>query len=159
MDDIVGKLLPVRVNDRNIRSFEVDREERQAFVYKDNDGTYTVTGILAVDKKKNVLKLARPLHRCIERHESDVFQFAEAAQLVLPELEDLRLFRKYYKRCLHFAPQAAPPRAATLPLNETAAALPHAETAADAKTLPLAETAAVLPHAEKSAELPRGEAH
>ncbi len=100
VDDIVGKLLPVRVSDRNIRSFEVGRVERQAFVYKDNDGTYTVTGILAVDKKKNVLKLARPLHRCIERHESDVFQFAEAAELVLPELEDLRLFRKYYKRCL-----------------------------------------------------------
>ena len=152
MDDIVGKLLPVRVSDRNIRSFEVGREERQAFVYKDNDGTYTVTGILAVDKKKNVLKLARPLHRCIERHESDVFQFAEAAELVLPELEDLRLFRKYYKRCLHFATRplvgpTAPPRAETLPRAETAA------------VLPLAETAAELPRAEKAAELPRGEAH
>ena len=162
MDDIVGKLLPVRVNDRNIRSFEVDREERQAFVYKDNDGTYTVTGILAVDKKKNVLKLARPLHRCIERHESDVFQFAEAAELVLPELEDLRLFRKYYKRCLHFAVPTAPKRAETLPLAEKAAALPLAETAA---ALPLAETAAALPlaetlpRAETAAELPRGEAH
>ncbi len=62
------------------------------------------------------------------------------------ELEDLRLFRKYYKRCLHFADPAAPPRAETLPL---------AETAADAKTaaaLPRAETAAVLPLAETAAD-------
>ena len=144
VDDIVGKLLPVRVSDRNIRSFEVGREERQAFVYKDNDGTYTVTGILAVDKKKNVLKLARPLHRCIERHESDVFQFAEAAELVLPELEDLRLFRKYYKRCLHFATRPLAARAETLPLSEKAAVLPLAETLPHAETLPRAET---LPHA------------
>jgi hypothetical protein len=103
-----------------------------------------------VDKKKNVLKLARPLHRCIERHESDVFQFAEAAELVLPELEDLRLFRKYYKRCLHFAtrPLVGPTaRAETLPPAEKVAELPHAETAAE------------LPPAEKAAELPRGEAH
>ena len=108
MDDIIGDLLPVHANDRNIRSFEVDREERQAFVYKGRDGTYTVTGILAVDKKKKVLKLARPLHRCIEKHECDVFQFAEAAELVLPEMEDLRLFRKYYKHCLHFADPTVP---------------------------------------------------
>ena len=150
VDDIVGKLLPVRVSDRNILSFEVGREERQAFVYKDNDGTYTVTGILAVDKKKNVLKLARPLHRCIERHESDVFQFAEAAELVLPELEDLRLFRKYYKRCLHFATRPLAARAETLPLSE------NATRRVAAAVLPLAET---LPPAEKAAELPRGEAH
>ena len=57
VDDIVGELLPVHTTDRNIRSFEVNREERQAFVYKGMDGTYTVTGILAVDKKKKVLKL------------------------------------------------------------------------------------------------------
>ena len=148
MDDIVGKLLPVRVSDRNIRSFEVGREEKQAFVYKDNDGTYTVTGILAVDKKKNVLKLARPLHRCIERHESDVFQFAEAAELVLPELEDLRLFRKYYKRCLHFADPTSPPRAETL-----------TEKAADAKTAAALPPAETLPREETSAELPHVEAH
>ncbi len=61
VDDIVGDLLPVHVSDRNIRSFEVNREERQAFVYKGKNGTYTVSGILAVDKKKKVLKLARPL--------------------------------------------------------------------------------------------------
>ena len=103
VDDIIGDLLPVHANDRSISTFEVNREERRAFVYKDKDGTYTVTGILAIDKKKKVLKLARPLHRCIEKHEEDVFQFAEAAELVLPEMEDLRLFRKYYKHCLHFA--------------------------------------------------------
>ena len=108
VDDIIGDLLPVHANDRSIRSFEVNREERRAFVYKDKDGTFTVTGILAVDKKKKVLKLARPLHRCIEKHEEDVFQFAEAAELVLPELEDLRLFRKYYKHCLHFAALVGP---------------------------------------------------
>jgi hypothetical protein len=103
VDDIVGALLPVHANDRNIRSFEVDREERQAFVYKGRDGTYTVTGILAVDKKKKVLKLARPRCRCVEKHESVVFQFAEAAELLLTEVDDLRLFRKYYRHCLHFA--------------------------------------------------------
>ena len=108
VDDIVGDLLPVHVNDRSIRSFEVNRDERQAFVYKDKDGTYTVTGILAVDKKKKVLKLARPHCRCIEKHESVVFQFVEAAELVLPELEDLKLFRKYYRHCLHFADPTAP---------------------------------------------------
>ena len=112
MDDIVGDLVPVHVNDRSIRSFEVNRDERQAFVYKDKDGTYTVTGILAVDKKKKVLKLARPHCRCIEKHESVVFQFVEAAELVLPELEDLKLFRKYYRHCLHFADPTVP----TLPL-------------------------------------------
>ena len=118
VDDIIGDLLPVHANDRSIRSFEVNRDERQAFVYKDKDGTYTVTGILAVDKKKKVLKLARPHCRCIEKHESVVFQFVEAAELVLPELEDLRLFRKYYRHCLHFADPtvpAAPPRTETLP--------------------------------------------
>ena len=111
VDDIVGRpwaVLPVHANDRSIRSFEVNRDERQAFVYKDKDGTYTVTGILAVDKKKKVLKLARPHCRCIEKHESVVFQFVEAAELVLPELEDLKLFRKYYRHCLHFADPTVP---------------------------------------------------
>ena len=128
VDDIIGDLLPVRTNDRNIRTFEVNCDERRAFVYKDKDGTYTVTGILAVDKKKKVLKLARPLHRCIEKHERDVFQFAEAAELVLPELEDLRLFRKYYRHCLHFGDPtpacggpAAPPREASPNREESAA--------------------------------------
>ena len=115
VDDIVGDLLPVHANDLSIRSFEVNRDERQAFVYKDKDGTYTVTGILAVDKKKKVLKLARPHCRCIEKHESVVFQFVEAAELVLPELEDLKLFRKYYRHCLHFADPTVP----TLPQAET----------------------------------------
>ena len=91
VDDIVGDLLPVHVSDRNIRSFEVNREERQAFVYKGKNGTYTVSGILAVDKKKKVLKLARPLRRCVEKHESEVFQFAEGAELILPGPEDLSL--------------------------------------------------------------------
>ena len=138
VDDIVGKLLPVRVNDRNIRSFEVNREERQAFVYKGKNGTYTVSGILAVDKKKKVLKLARPRCRCVEKHESEVFQFAEGAELILPDPEDLTLFRKYYRHCIHFA---APPRAETVPQREAApqraettlqceAALPRVETAA-----------------------------
>jgi hypothetical protein len=102
VDEIAGNLLPVHANDRNIRSFEVNQEERQAFVYKDRNGSYTVTGILAVDRKEKVLKLARPLHRCIQKHESAIFQFAEPVQLVLPELEDLRLFRKYYRHCPHF---------------------------------------------------------
>ena len=50
-----------------------------------------------------------------ERH---VAEFVEATELVLPELEDLRLFRKYYRHCLHFADPtvpAAPPRTETLP--------------------------------------------
>ncbi len=105
----------------------MNREERQAFVYKDKDGTFTVTGILAVDKKKKVLKLERPLRRCVKKHESDVVQFAEAAKLVLPYLEDLKLFRKYYRHCPHYGDPAAP---AVLPLAETAAELPREETAA-----------------------------
>ena len=136
VDDIIGDLLPVRVNDRNIRSFEVNCEERQAFVYKDASGGYTVTGILAVDKKNKVLRLARPLHCCIEKHEDDVFQFAEAAELVLPELEDLKLFRKYYSHCRHFDDPTAP--RAVLQQDETrfaareaAAVLQHDETAAE----------------------------
>jgi hypothetical protein len=64
-------------------------EERQAFVYKGKNGTYT-----AVDKKKKVLKLARPLRRCVEKHESEVFQFAEGAELILPGPEDLSLKSK-----------------------------------------------------------------
>ena len=44
-----------------------------------------------------------------ERH---VAEFVEAAELVLPELEDLKLFRKYYRHCLHFADPTVP----TLPL-------------------------------------------
>ena len=146
VDDIVGDLLPVHVTDRNIRSFEVNREERQAFVYKGKNGTYTVSGILAVDKKKKVLKLARPLRRCVEKHESEVFQFAEGAELILPDPEDLTLFRKYYRHCLHFA---APPRAETVPQREAAlqreATPPRVETPPLAETLPRAET---LPLAE-----------
>ena len=65
---------------------------------------------------------------CIEKHESAVFQFVEAAELVLPELEDLRLFCTYYRHCLHFADPTVP------------AALPHAETLQHAETLPLAKT-------------------
>ena len=114
-------------------------EERQAFVYKVKNGTYT-----AVDKKKKVLKLARPLRRCVEKHESEVFQFAEGAELILPDPEDLTLFRKYYRHCLHFA---APPRAeTTLQRDETAAVPqrdatpPRAET-----TLQREETAAAPP--------------
>ena len=138
VDDIVGELLPVHTTDRNIRSFEVNREEKQAFVYKGKNGTYTVTGILAVDKKKKVLKLVRPLRRCVEKHESEVFQFAEGAELILPDPEDLTLFRKYYRHCPHFAEAAAPPREATQPRMETAAAPPLAETSPLAETLPLA---------------------
>ena len=46
----------------------------------------------------------------LDSREEDVFQFAEAAELVLPEMEDLRLFRKYYKRCIHCADPTVPPR-------------------------------------------------
>ena len=130
MVDIPCDLRPVHVNDRNIRSFEVNRDERQAFVYKNNHGGYTVTGILAVDMKKKVLKLARPLHRCIEKHEIDVFQFAETAELHLPELEDIKLFRKYYRHCAHFGAPVGPTSPAKLPLAETAAELQHAVGAA-----------------------------
>jgi hypothetical protein len=77
VDDITCELRPVHVDDRNIRSFEVNRDERQAFVYKNRAASYTVCGILAVDKKKKVLKLARPIHRSIEKHECDVFQFSD----------------------------------------------------------------------------------
>ncbi len=135
MDDIVGELLPVHATDRNIRSFEVNREEKQAFVYKGKNGSYTVTGILAVDKKKKVLKLARPLRRCVEKHESEVFQFAERAELILPDPEDLTLFRKYYRHCPHFADSSAAAvlqSEETAPRAETAAEPPHAETAAEA---------------------------
>ena len=139
VDDITCDLLPVHVNDRNIRSFEVrpsdGREERQAFVYKDRNGGYTVTGILAVDMRKKVLKLARPLHKSIEKYDCDVFQFSEPAELLLTEVADLRLFRKYYRHCHHFGNPTASP------LAETAAELPLAETA-----LPLDETE--LPHTE-----------
>ena len=111
VDDITCDLLPVHVNDRNIRSFEVDRDERQAFVYKNKhaaaSGGYTVCGILAVDKKKKVLKLARPLHKSIEKYDCDVFQFSEPAELLLTEVADLRLFRKYYRHCTHFGATAA----------------------------------------------------
>jgi hypothetical protein len=100
VDDITCDLLPVHVNDHNIRSFASDgRDERQAFVYKDRNGGYTVTGILAVDMRKKVLKLARPLHKSIEKYDCDVFQFSEPAELLLTEVDDLRLFRKYYRHC------------------------------------------------------------
>ena len=106
VDDITCDLLPVHVNDHNIRSFEVrpsdGRDERQAFVYNDRNGGYTVTGILAVDMRKKVLKLARPLHKSIEKYDCDVFQFSEPAELLLTEVDDLRLFRKYYRHCTHF---------------------------------------------------------
>jgi hypothetical protein len=149
VDDIVGELLPVLTTDRNIRSFEVNREEKQAFVYKGKNGTYTVTGILAVDKKKKVLKLARPLRRCVEKHESQVFQFAEGAELILPDPEDLTLFRKYYRHCPHFADVSSGGSSTVLPCAETAAESPHAETAA---VMQHAETAAVLPCAETAAD-------
>ena len=131
VDDILCDLLPVHVNDHNIQSFEVRPSdgERQAFVYKDRNGGYTVTGILAVDMRKKVLKLARPLHKSIEKYDCDVFQFSEPAELLLTEVADLRLFRKYYRHCHHFGD----PRASQL--AETAAELPLAETA-----LPLAES-------------------
>ncbi len=115
VDDITCDLLPVHVNDHNIQSFEVrpsdGRDERQAFVYKSKvynskhaaaSGGYTVCGILAIDKKKKVLKLARPLHKSIEKYECDVFQFSEPAELLLTEVADLRLFRKYYRHRTHF---------------------------------------------------------
>ena len=129
VDDITCDLLPVHVNDHNIQSFEANRDERQAFVYKDRNGGYTVTGILAVDMRKKVLKLARPLHKSIEKYECDVFQFSEPAELLLTEVADLRLFRKYYRHCHHFGNPTASP------LAETAAELPLDETA-----LPLAES-------------------
>ena len=106
VDDILCDLLPVHVNDHNIQSFEVNRDERQAFVYKDRNGGYTVTGILAVDMRKKVLKLARPLHKSIEKYDCDVFQFSEPAELLLTEVADLRLFRKYYRHCTHFCGNA-----------------------------------------------------
>ncbi len=76
-----------------------------------------------IDKRKNVLKLARPLHKSIKKYGSNAFQFSEPAELLLPELDDLKLFRKYFRHCPNFCDPTAPhaKRAARRGDDETAA--------------------------------------
>lgn len=100
--EIVRYLKEVRANDEEVCMYNVNEGERAAFVYKNDQGTYTVTGILAIDKRQKMFKLARPNFKSIAKHERKVFQFSEPVALVLLEVKDRKLFRKYYPNCRHF---------------------------------------------------------
>lgn len=100
--ELIAGFRPVSVTSSKIRFYRTLKEEDMAFVYQNRNGSYTVTGVLAVDSTEKKFKLARPGGKTIVKEENKVFMFGVRAKLILDKAKDKRLFHKYYPHCARF---------------------------------------------------------
>ena len=89
----VDVVRPVTVKAHGIKTFRKNLDERNAFAYENEDETFTITGLLAIDREKEELLVAHPDGTCeiVKQH----CIYYVNGTLDLTET-DMSLFKKYY---------------------------------------------------------------
>lgn len=86
----------IHVSHHNIRTFEVNRDEAKAFLYRRNENTLVACGILAVDAEEGIVKLALGGDEVRNVEQGLVYYTKKGNKFLRLAETEVALFREFY---------------------------------------------------------------
>lgn len=90
---LVDQVGIVDVQQTSVNTYQKDKDEKKAYAYENEDGTFVITGLLAIDREENKLLVAHPGGEREICKQECIFRVEGTLDL---DETDLALFRRYY---------------------------------------------------------------